>query len=96
MNYDNYLKTGSMHKAVTDATRNAVLMDKMLSLVQSICANSFHPGAQSFDSRKWLLEWIDRPHSQLGGLKPSELFDTQSGRFCVLQLLAAMESGSYQ
>jgi hypothetical protein len=96
MNYDSYVTSGAMHKAVGHATRQAFFMDKMLSLVQSICANSLHPAAQTFNFRNWLYKWIELPQPALGGLKPSELLDTEIGRNSVLQLLGSMESGSFQ
>jgi Protein of unknown function (DUF2384) len=96
MNYDSYVKSGAMHKAVGDATCQAFFMDKMLSLVQSISGNSLHIDSQNFDSRNWLNQWIEIQQPALGGLKPSELLDTETGRNSVLQLLGAMESGSFQ
>jgi uncharacterized protein (DUF2384 family) len=71
-------------------------LEKLLALAQSIASNSLHPDAKKFDSGKWLGEWIESPQPALGGIKPSELLDTEAGGQRVYQVLAAIESGSYQ
>lgn len=69
---------------------------KLLSKAESIIANSLHPDAKDFDVGKWLGEWIESPQPALGGIKPSELLDTEVGGNRVYQVLSALESGSYQ
>lgn len=69
---------------------------KLLTKAESIIANSLHPDAAEFDSGKWLGEWLESPQPALGGIKPSELLDTEVGGQRVYQVLSAIESGSYQ
>jgi uncharacterized protein (DUF2384 family) len=74
----------------------SIRLEKLLALAQSIAANSLHPDAEFFDSGKWLGEWIEHPQPALGGINPSALLDTEVGGQRVYQVLAALESGSYQ
>lgn len=71
-------------------------LEKLLALAEAITSNSLHPAAKKFDSGKWLGEWIESPQPALGGIKPSEMLDTEAGGQRVYQVLAAIESGSYQ
>lgn len=79
----------------TDALA-AIRLEKLLLLSERIVADSLHPDAKGFDAGKWLGEWIERPQRALGGMKPSELLDTEEGSQYVIRLLGALESGSYQ
>ena len=79
----------------TDALA-AIRLEKLLLLADRIVADSLHPDAKGFDAGKWLGEWIERPQRALGGMKPSELLDTEEGSQHVIRLLGALESGSYQ
>jgi uncharacterized protein (DUF2384 family) len=74
----------------------SIRIKKMLALAESIASNSLHPDAKNFDSGKWLGEWIERPQPALGGRKPTEFLNTETGGQRILQLLGALESGSYQ
>jgi uncharacterized protein (DUF2384 family) len=74
----------------------ALRLEKLLALAEAITSNSLHPDAKKFDSGKWLGEWIESPQPALGGIKPSEMLDTEAGGQRVYQVLAAIESGSYQ
>lgn len=74
----------------------SIRLEKLLGLAQSIAANSLHPDAKFFDSGKWLGEWLEHPQPALGGISPSALLDTEAGGQRVYQVLAALESGSYQ
>ena len=79
----------------TDALA-AIRLEKLLLLSERIVADSLHPDAKGFDAGKWLGEWIERPQRAFGGMKPSELLDTEEGSQYVIRLLGALESGSYQ
>lgn len=74
----------------------SIRLAKLLALAESIAANSLHPDAENFDSGKWLGQWIEYPQPALGGIKPADLLDTETGGQRVYQVLAAIESGSYQ
>lgn len=74
----------------------SIRLVKLLSLAERIVSNSLHPDAKNFDSGKWLGEWIERPQPALGGMKPSDLLDTEVGGQRVIQVLGSLESGSYQ
>lgn len=74
----------------------SIRLAKLLSLAEKIVSNSLHPDAKNFDSGKWLGEWIERSQPALGGMKPSDLLDTEVGGQRVIQVLGALESGSYQ
>lgn len=71
-------------------------LDKLLTAARGIFANSLHQDAKKMDSGKWLGQWLERPQPALGGIKPAELLDTEVGGQRVLQVLNAIESGSYQ
>ncbi|MDO8456822.1 MAG: DUF2384 domain-containing protein [Burkholderiaceae bacterium] len=88
------LKIGARFEG-TDALAS-IRLEKLLSIAESIVANSLHPDAKNFDSGKWLGEWIERPQPALGGLKPADLLDTEAGGMRVQQVLASIESGTYQ
>jgi uncharacterized protein (DUF2384 family) len=98
----NIPKSTAAHKIRTGgrflgtAALAAIRLEKMLSMADRIISNSMHPSAVNFDTGQWLGEWIERPQPALGGLKPSELLDTETGAQRVFQVLAAVESGSYQ
>lgn len=95
-------KSTAAHKIKTDARFQgtealaSIRLVKLLSLAESIVSNSLHPDAKNIDSGQWLGEWIERPQPALGGVKPAELLDTETGGQRVYQALAAVESGSYQ
>ena len=90
----NKIKTGGQFVG-TEALAS-IRLQKLLALAQNITANSLHPDAAQFDSGKWLGEWIEQAQPALGGLKPSQLLDTEAGGQRVYETLAALESGSYQ
>ncbi len=76
--------------------QNAVVMAKLLVKAQEIVNHSTSSAAKDFDTAKWLSQWIERPHSALGGRKPAELIGTPIGVEVVSRLLGAIESGAYQ
>ena len=76
--------------------RAALGMAKLLGMAREIVDNSTAPGAQDFDTAKWLVQWLEKPQPALGGRKPAELIDTPTGLEVVARLLGAIESGAYQ
>jgi uncharacterized protein (DUF2384 family) len=74
----------------------SIRLVKLLTLAERIVSSSLHPDAKNFDAGKWLGEWIERPQPALGGMKPSDLLDTEVGGQRVIQVLGSLESGSYQ
>lgn len=73
-----------------------IRIEKLIAMAESIVSNSLHPDSKYVDAGFWLGEWIERPQPALGGIKPSSILDTEAGGQRVLQILAAIESGSYQ
>jgi len=71
-------------------------MIRLLGIAQRIVANSSAPDARDFDAAKWFGQWIERPQTALGGLRPADLIDTPTGVDIVARILGAVESGAYQ
>jgi Protein of unknown function (DUF2384) len=88
------LKAGSRFEGV--GAQAYLRLERMIGLAQSIAENSLHPDAKNFDFGRWLGEWIEQPQPALGGIKPADMMDTEVGGQRVLEVLAALESGSYQ
>jgi putative toxin-antitoxin system antitoxin component (TIGR02293 family) len=74
----------------------AIALARLLALADDIVADSTAPEAETFNTAKWLGQWIEQPQPALGGRKPSELLDTPTGVAMVTQLLGAIRSGAYQ
>lgn len=74
----------------------AIALARLLAIANEIVADSMVPEASSFDTARWLGQWIERPQPALGGRKPSELLDTPTGVSMVTKLLGAIRSGAYQ
>lgn len=74
----------------------AIALARLLALAGEIVEDSTAPQAASFDTAKWLGQWIERPQPALGGHKPSELLDTPTGVSMVTKLLGAIRSAAYQ
>jgi len=74
----------------------ALGMVRLLGIADRIVANSTAKEARSFDSAKWLGQWIERAQPSLGGRKPADLLDTPTGVEVVARLLGSIESGAYQ
>lgn len=64
-------------------------------LRESIGENKYGP-MLGFNSRRWLMNWMDRPQPALGGKKPKEMMKTEEGFRAVAKLLGASVSGAYQ
>lgn len=76
--------------------QSAIGMIKLLGIAQEMVENSTAPEARSFDTAKWLGQWIETPHPALGGRKPADFVDTPTGVSIVARVLGAMQSGAYQ
>ncbi len=74
----------------------AIALARLLALAGEIVDDSTSPEAASFNTAKWLGQWIERPQPALGGRKPCELLDTPTGVSMVTKLLGAIRSGAYQ
>ncbi len=74
----------------------AIALARLLALASEIVEDSTAPEAASFDTAKWLGQWIERPQPALGGRKPAELLDTPTGVAMVTKLLGAVRSGAFQ
>lgn len=74
----------------------AIGMVKLVGIAQEIVANSTASEAKTFDTTKWLGQWIEHPQPALGGRKPADLLDTPTGVELVARLLGSLESGAYQ
>ena len=72
----------------------ALGMTRLLAKAQELAAQSTHPDAATFDTARWLGEWIRKPQPALGGRRPEELLDTPTGQAAVMRVLGAMESGA--
>ncbi len=78
------------------AGQAAIALIRLLGLAQDVVDDSTAAQAKSFDTTKWLAQWLERPQPALGGRKPSELMDTPAGATLVARLLGASRSGAYQ
>jgi len=75
----------------------AIALARLLAIAADMVADSTAPQAKkTFDTAKWLGQWLDRSQPALGGRKPAELLDTPTGIAMVTKLLGAIRSGAYQ
>jgi putative toxin-antitoxin system antitoxin component (TIGR02293 family) len=74
----------------------AIALARLLAMASDIVADSTSPEAETFNTAKWLGQWIEQPQPALGGRKPSDLLDTPTGVAMVTKLLGAVRSGAYQ
>lgn len=72
-----------------------IKMVKLLAQAQRMVDNSTSDQAEGFDAAHWLGKWLEVPQPALGGLRPADLLDTETGTQMVHQVLGAMESGAY-
>jgi putative toxin-antitoxin system antitoxin component (TIGR02293 family) len=72
-----------------------IKMVKLLAQAQRMVDNSTSDQAEGFDAAHWLGQWLEVPQPALGGLRPADLLDTETGTQMVHQVLGAMESGAY-
>ncbi len=74
----------------------AIALARLLAMASDIVADSTSPEAETFNTARWLGQWIEQPQPALGGCKPSDLLDTPTGVAMVTKLLGAIRSGAYQ
>lgn len=74
----------------------AIALARLLAIAEEIVEDSTSPDATTFDTARWLGQWIERPQPALGGRRPSQLLDTPTGVAMVTKLLGAIRSGAYQ
>lgn len=72
------------------------LMELINRVEDMLAAESDNAQARTFDVERWVGDWIQRPQPALGGLAPSEVMDTPTGRDSVMRVLGAIQSGAYQ
>ncbi len=66
---------------------------QIIGLVQTMVEQSGDP--QGFAAPAWVAHWLDEPLPALGGRKPADYMDTQTGQGLVLDLLRRSQSGAY-
>ena len=77
------------------ANRRALNLLRLLAHAREILKDSTSAEAERFNVAWWLGRWIETPQPALGGKKPAELLDTESGASMVDRTLGAMRSGAY-
>ena len=77
------------------ANRRALTLLRLLAHAREILQDSTSAEAERLDVARWLGRWIETPQPALGGKKPSELLDTESGAGMVDRTLGAIRSGAY-
>jgi type VI secretion system secreted protein Hcp len=78
-----------------DANRRALNLVRLLAHAHEILKDSTSAEAERFDVARWLGRWIETPQPALGGKKPADLLDTETGASMVERTLGAMRSGAY-
>lgn len=66
---------------------------EIIGLVQTMVEQSGDP--HGFCAPAWVAHWLDLPLPALGGRKPADYMDTQTGQGLVLDLLRRGQSGAY-
>lgn len=70
-----------------------VWIEALVIEVEQIVAESGR--REGFDARRWVLDWLLRPHPAFAGRCPESLLDTDEHRKILHDLLARMQSGAY-
>lgn len=96
------LPRATMEKKISDdasltgvANRRALNLLLLLAHAREILNDSTSAEAEGFDVARWLGRWIETPQSALGGRRPADLLDTESGASMVERTLGALRSGAY-
>jgi len=50
---------------------------------------------RGFDARRWVFEWLLRPHPALAGRRPEQFLDTDEHRQTLREILGRIEAGTY-
>ena len=66
---------------------------KLISQVDKIMSES--SDTKNFDSKSWVLDWINEPQPALGNKKPYLFLDSQDGFKQVSKIIAQIQSGTY-
>jgi putative toxin-antitoxin system antitoxin component (TIGR02293 family) len=77
------------------ASRRVLNLLRLLAHAREILKDSTSPEADRFDVARWLGRWIETPQPALGGKKPADLLDTETGAAIVERTLGAVRSGAY-
>lgn len=94
-----YHRRVSEDNAVIDgAAGHAVVgyADLLLYLQRQLDEMSDVQKLASFDSAKWLGQWLREPNPALGGARPATYMSSPTGRVAVTRALGANFSGAYQ
>ncbi len=96
------LPRATMEKKISDdevltgvANRRALNLLRLLAHACAIVKDSTSAEAEHFDVARWLGRWIETPQPALGGKRPADLLDTETGASMVERTLGAMRSGAY-
>jgi putative toxin-antitoxin system antitoxin component (TIGR02293 family) len=96
------LPRATMEKKISDndvltgvANRRALNLLRLLAHAREILKDSTSAEAERFDVARWLGRWIETPQPALGGKKPADLLDTETGASMVDRTLGAVRSGVY-
>ncbi|MBU6440351.1 MAG: DUF2384 domain-containing protein [Betaproteobacteria bacterium] len=68
---------------------------ELFQKAQEMLSESTNSAAASFDTERWMREWIRKPQPALGGRPPVEMLATRDGVTAVLRVLGAFLSGSF-
>ena len=77
------------------ANSRALNLLRLLAHAREILKDSTSAEAERFDVARWLGRWIETPQPALGGKKPADLLDTETGASMVERTLGAVRSGAY-
>lgn len=77
----------------SEQTERVVGLMRLIGQVATMVAESGDP--KDFDAARWVGEWIHKPNSALGSVRPAELMDTVQGLEIVSNLLLKMQTGAY-
>ena len=73
----------------------AIGMIKLIGEAQDLVDRSTSTGADTFDTLKWMGQWLERPQPALGGRLPADFLATPTGAQVVSKVLGAIGSDTY-
>ena len=88
-------KISKDHLLTGIANRRTMNLLHLLAHAREILKDSTSGEARNFDVARWLGRWIETSQPALGGKKPADLLDTETGARMVDRTLGAMRSGAY-
>lgn len=83
-------KSKDQSRLSTEQSERVLGMMKLVAQVGRIVEES--GDATGFDAAHWLSEWLEEANPALGGRKPGEFMDTNTGQALVSSLIARMQS----